>query len=76
MSRLRVRSGETDEVIDLFPEKNRVESAERMAKALSGIDADQDLHLVSFRHIGTFFAGQRNFSAARVFVESGRLNPS
>ena len=74
LSRLRVRSGETDEVINLFPEKNRVEAAERMAKALSRIDADQDLHLVSFRHIGTFFAGQRNVSAARVFVESGRLN--
>jgi hypothetical protein len=74
LSRLRVRSGETDEVIDLFPEKNRVEAAERMAEALSRIDADQDLHLVSFRHIGKLFAGQRKASAARVFVEGGRLN--
>ncbi|MGD9367981.1 MAG: SHOCT domain-containing protein [Desulfobacteraceae bacterium] len=74
LSRVRARSGETGEIIDLFPEKNREESAERLAKALRRIDSDQELHLVSFRHIGTFFSGHRNASAARVFVEEGRLN--
>lgn len=74
LSRVRARSGETGEIIDLFPEKNRNASAERLAKALRSIDPDQELHLVSFRHIGTFFSGHRNASAARVFVEGGRLN--
>lgn len=74
LSRVRARSGETGEAIDLFPEKNREESAVRLAKELRRIDPDQELHLVSFRHIGTFFSGHRNASAARVFMESGRLN--
>lgn len=74
LSRVRVRSSETGEIIDLFPEKNRGEAAVRLAKELHRIDPDQELHLVSFRHIGTFFSGQRNASAARVFMESGRLN--
>lgn len=74
LSRLRAHSDETGEVIDLFPEKNREELAGRLAKELRRIDPNQELHLVSFRHIGTFFSGQRNASAARVFMESGRLN--
>lgn len=74
LSRVRARSGETGEIIDLFPEKNREALAGRLAKELSRIDPDQELHLVSFRRIGTFFSGHRNASAARVFMESGRLN--
>jgi len=74
LSRVRARSGETGEIIDLFPEKNREEAAARVAKELRRIDPDQELHLVSFRPIGTLFSGQRNASAARVFMESGRLN--
>jgi len=74
LSRVRARSGETGEIIDLFPEKNREEAARRLAKALRRIDPDQELQLSSFRHIGTLFSGQRNASAARVFMESGRLN--
>jgi hypothetical protein len=74
LSRVRARSGETDEIIDLFPEKNRAELAAQLAKELRRIDPDQELHLVSFRHIGTLFSGQRNASAARVFMQSGRLN--
>jgi hypothetical protein len=74
LSRVRARSGETGEIIDLVPEKNRQEAAVRLAKELRRIAPNQELHLVSFRHIGTFFSGQRNASAARVFIESGRLN--
>jgi len=74
LSRVRARTGEKGEVIDLFPEKNCEEAAGRLAKALRRIDPDQELHLVSFRHIGTLFSSQRNASAARVFLESGRLN--
>jgi hypothetical protein len=74
LSRVRARTGETGEIIDLFPEKNRQEAAGRLAKELRRIDPDQELHLVSFRPIGTFFSGKRNASAARVFIESGRLN--
>jgi hypothetical protein len=74
LSRVRARSGGTGEIIDLFPEKNREEAAGRLAKELRRIDPDQELHLVSFRQIGTLFSGQRNASAARVFIESGRLN--
>lgn len=74
LSRMRARSGETGEIIDLFPEKNHKESAKQLAKALERIDADQELHLVSLRRDGTFFSGHRNASAARVFMEGGRLN--
>lgn len=74
LSRVQARSGETGEVIDLFPEKNRKELAKRLAKELRSLSPNQELHLVSFRHIGTFFSGQRNASAARTFMESGRLN--
>ncbi|MFH0730942.1 MAG: SHOCT domain-containing protein [Pseudomonadota bacterium] len=74
LSRVRARSGDTGEVIDLFPEKNREESAVQLVKELRGIDPDQELHLVSFRKVGAFFSGQRNASAARVFMENGRLN--
>lgn len=74
LSRVRAHSGETGEIIDLFPEKNREESAGQLAKVLRRIDPDQELHLVSLRRIGTVFSGHRNASAARVFIESGRLN--
>lgn len=74
LSQLKARSGETDELIELFPEKNRLEAAQRMARELGRIGADQDLHLVSFRKVGSFLHGSRNASAARVFVEGGRLN--
>ncbi len=74
LSRLRARSGETGEIIDLFPDKNRREASARLMKELARIDAGQELHLVSFRHIGTLLAGRRNASAARIFVEKGRLN--
>lgn len=74
LSRLRAHSGQTGEIIDLFPEKNRKQAAAWLAKELRRIDPDQELHLVSFRHIGNLFSGQRNASAARVFVASGRLN--
>ncbi len=74
LSRVKARSGDTGDGVCLFPVKNREESAKRLAKELGRIDPGLELHLVSFRHIGTFFSGQRNASAARVFVESGRLN--
>jgi hypothetical protein len=74
LSRVRASSGETGEIIDLFPEKNREESAVLLAKELRRIDPGQELHLVSFRQVGAFFSGQRNASAARVFMENGRLN--
>lgn len=74
LSRVRASSGETGEIIDLFPEKNRKESAALLAKELRGIDWDQELHLVSFRKVGAFFSGQRNASAARVFMQNGQLN--
>ncbi len=74
LSRVQARSGETGEVIDLFPEKNREELAKRLAKELRRIESGQDLHLVSFRHVGGFFAGHRNASGARLFVENGRLH--
>lgn len=74
LSRVRARSGETGGIIDLFPKKNREEAAGRLAMELSRIDSDQELHLVSFRRVGTLISGQRNASGARVFVENGRLN--
>ncbi len=74
LSRVRARSGETGEIIDLFPKKNREEAAGRLARELRRIDPDQELHLVSFRRIGTLLSSKRNASAARVFIESGRLN--
>ena len=74
LSRVRAHSGETGEIIDLFPEKNRKEAAAWLAKELRRIDPDHELHLVSFRRIGHLFSGQRNASAARLFFESGRLN--
>jgi hypothetical protein len=74
LSRVRASSGETGEIIDLFPKKNCEESAARLAKELRGIDPDQELHLVSFRQMGPFFSSKRNASGARVFMENGRLN--
>ena len=73
LSGVRARSGETGEVIELFPEKNREELARRLAKELRRIDQGEDLHLVSFRTVGSFFAGHRNASGARLFVEDGKL---
>ncbi len=74
LSRVRARSGETGEIIDLFPKKNREELAKQLARELGRIDPDQELHLVSFRRLGSFFSGKRNASGARVFMENGRLN--
>jgi hypothetical protein len=74
LSRVQARSGETGEVIELFPEKSREELAGRLAKELRDIDRGQDLHLVSYRQVGGFFSGHRNASGARLFVENGRLN--
>lgn len=74
LSRVRARSGETNEIIDLFSEKNREEAAELLAKELRRIDSDQELHLVSFRKVGTILSGSRNASGARVFIDNGRLN--
>lgn len=74
LSRVRARSGETNEIIDLFPEKNREEAAKLLAKELRRIDPDQELHLVSFRKSGTIFSGSRTASGARVFMENGQLN--
>lgn len=72
--RVRVHSGETDRIIDLLPEKNREEAAEQLARELRKIDPDQDLHLISFRRIGTVFSSRRKATAARVFADNGRLN--
>jgi hypothetical protein len=74
LARVRVRSAETGESIELFPQKNRVEAAAQLAKELRRIDPDQELHLVSFRRVGTLFSSKRNASAARLFLEKGRLN--
>jgi hypothetical protein len=74
LSRVRASSGETGEIMDLFPEKNREESGVLLAKELRRIDPNQELHLISFRQVGAFFSGHRNASAARVFMENGRLN--
>jgi hypothetical protein len=74
LSRVRARSGETGKIIDLFPEKNRKEAAKVLAKQLSKIKPGQDLHLISFRHVGSFFSSSRYATSARVFVEKGRLN--
>lgn len=74
LSRVRARSGETGEVVDLFPKKNREQMAKRMARELRRIEPDEELHLVSFRHIGSLFSSKRHASSARAFVEGGRLN--
>jgi hypothetical protein len=74
LSRVRARSGESGEVIDLFPVKNREEAAKRLAMELRKLEPDEELHLVSFRRIGHLISSQRNATGARVFVEDGRLN--
>ncbi len=74
LSQVKARSGETGEVIDLFPKKNREQMAGRLAKELRRIEPGQELHLVSFRHIGSLLSSKRHASSARVFVEDGRLN--
>ncbi|MEJ2153748.1 MAG: SHOCT domain-containing protein [Desulfobacteraceae bacterium] len=74
LARVRARSGETGEVIDLFPKKNREQMAGRLAKEMRRLEPGEELHLVSFRHIGSLFSTKRHASSARVFVEDGRLN--
>lgn len=74
LSRVRARSGETGEVIELFPKKNREQMAKRLARELRRIEPDEELHLISFRHIGSLLSSKRHASAARVFMERGRLN--
>ena len=74
LARVRARSGETGEVIELFPKKNRQQMAKRLARELRRLEQYQELHLVSFRHIGSSLSTKRHASSARVFVEGGRLN--
>ena len=74
LSMVQARSGETGELIALFPEKNREELAGRLAKELRRIESGQDLHLVSYRTVGSFLRSHRNASGARLFVEEGKLN--
>jgi hypothetical protein len=74
LSRVRAHSGQTGKIIELFPKKNCEEASKLLAKVLRRTDSNQDLHLISFRKIGSFLASSRNATSARVFVENGRLN--
>jgi hypothetical protein len=74
LARVRARSGESGEAIDLFPKKNREQMAKRLATELRKMEPNQALHLISFRRIGSLLSAQRNATSARVFMEDGRLN--
>ncbi len=74
LASLQVDSSEAGDAIYLMSENQAIEAGAELASALSRIDDKRDVHLVTFRQVGSFPVSRRLATGARIFVEDGQLN--
>lgn len=74
LASVQLRSDEAGGVIYLMAEDQAIDAAKELAKALSRVDRERDILLVSYRNIGSFPSIKRLATALRVFVSDGELN--
>ncbi len=74
LASLQVRSEEAGETVYLMEEKAAPDAAQELAHALRRIDEKQDIHMVTFRNVGSFLTARRLATGTRVFFQDGYLN--
>ena len=74
LASLQIRSEEAGETVYLMEEKFAPDAAQELVHALRRIDEKQDIHMVTFRNVGSFLSARRLATGTRVFFKDGHLN--